>query len=97
MLKKVSQQLTLPCDSGSGKLLICSIFTLGAKATGLTTPQKRSPLRGTPVSDVYFTFSSTKTRGVDIKGENEMDTSKRVAAHRLKKNHDTGNVLETTR
>ena len=38
------------------------------------TPPKRLALRGTPVSDVYFTFSSTKTRGADIKEENERDT-----------------------
>jgi len=72
VLKNTPQQYTLPCDRGN--LLICSIFTLGAKATGLMTPPKRLALRRTPVSNVYFTFSSTKTRGADIKEENERDT-----------------------
>lgn len=61
------------------------IVTLGDKVRRLTTPQKRLALRGTPVSDVNFTFSFTKTRGADIKGGNEMNTRKRVAARRLKK------------
>lgn len=38
VLKDASLQYTLPCDCGN--LLICSIFTLGAKATGLMTPRK---------------------------------------------------------
>lgn len=84
MLKNTPQQYTLPCDRGN--LLICSIFTLGAKATGLMTPPKRLALRGTPVSNVYFTFSSTKTRGADIKEENERDTKESSCTWIKKKN-----------
>lgn len=84
VLKDASLQYTLPCDCGN--LLICSIFTLGAKATGLMTPPKRLAFRGTPVSDVYFTISSTKTRRADIKEENERDT-KESSCTWIKKKH----------
>lgn len=69
----------------SRTLPMCGRVTLGDQVRRLTTPQKRLALRGTPVSDVYFAFSFTKTRGADIKVGNEMNTRKRVAAQRLKK------------
>lgn len=74
----------LPCDSSSRKLLIGSTFTLYDRATRLTTLEKRLALRGTPASDVYFTFCFTRARGTDIKGENEIDSREKVAACRLK-------------
>ena len=49
------------------------------------TALKRPALRGTPVSDVYFTFSSTKTRGGDIKEENERDTKESSCTWIIKK------------
>lgn len=57
-------------------LLMCGSLSLGDRVRRLTTPQKRSALRGTPVSDVYFTFSFTKTRWPDIKGGNEMNNER---------------------
>ena len=58
------------------------------------SPLLRKTLRGTPASEVYFTFSSTKTRGADIKGENETDSRKKVAAHSFLET--TGHGSETT-
>ena len=49
------------------------------------TALKRPALRGAPVSDVYFTFSSTKTRGGDIKEENERDTKESSCTWIIKK------------